>query len=173
MWLRGQCCAPAIRAIGHGKPSGLDGADQPPRAIRTIDDAPRDGLLLAGLDTYETEVVVRAIEVSSWNEPNSLERGSLAISVANCGQLVLRLFHFLAFQSGLVCLPRAGGSRTYGNVFELGERRHEHCSFMGKHKICAIRGIHCPQGVRAVRSHLFSSALAIDGSFTCRRSRRM
>ena len=97
----------------------------------------------------------------------------MAFPVEDRRQLVLRILYFRAFQSCSICVSRPRGSGEDGNVAEFGERHFEHRSFVGKHKICALRDLGRPQGVSAAGSDVFQGTVAIHDSLGRRSNDRM
>lgn len=114
---------------------------------------------------WEEEAAARLAEALFGNESHSLESGGLAVPVENRRQLVLRLFHFLAFQPRCICVSRPGGSGTDGNVTKSYKCHYEHRGVLGQYKVCAVRHADRPQGIPATGSHFFPGALAIFRSF--------
>src|SRR5438477_7565164 len=98
---------------------------------------------------WKAEAAARIAEAPFGNESHSLESGGLAVPVENCRQLVLRLFHFLAFQPRSICVSRPGGSGSDGYVTESYKCHYEHRCILGQYKVCAVRHADCPQGIPA------------------------
>src|SRR5579864_9824079 len=97
----------------------------------------------------ETEAAAGPAQAPFGNESHPLGSGGLAVPVENRCQLVLRLFHFLAFQSRSICVSRPGGSGSDGYVTESYKCHSEHRCILGQYKICAVRHADRTQGIPA------------------------